>query len=37
MAPEKGVPYVTARAFERALADRITNAAASSRRGVAEL
>lgn len=37
MVPEKGVPYATARAFERALVDRITNAAVSSRYGVTAL
>ena len=34
---EEGIPYATARALDRALSDRITNAAASSRYGVAEL
>lgn len=35
--PAEGVPYVSARDFERALTDRIANAAASSPHGVAEL
>jgi hypothetical protein len=37
MDPAEGVPYVSARDFERALTDRISNAAASSPHGVAEL
>lgn len=37
MTPRDGVHYATARAFDRALSDRITNAAASSQHGVAEL
>lgn len=35
--PEEGVPYASARDFERALVDRIAGAAASSPYGVAEL
>jgi hypothetical protein len=37
MNPGEGVPYASARDFERALTDRIANAAASSPHGVAEL
>ena len=37
MAPEEGVPYATARAFENALTARIANAAASSPYGIPEL
>jgi hypothetical protein len=37
MAPQDGVHYATARAFDRALSDRFTDAAASSQHGVAEL
>ena len=37
MSLENGVPYATARAFDRALSDRIANAAESSHYGVAEL
>lgn len=37
MTPAGGVPYVSARDFERALTDRIANVAASSPHGVAEL
>ncbi|NOY55550.1 MAG: nucleotidyl transferase AbiEii/AbiGii toxin family protein [Actinobacteria bacterium] len=37
MTPAEGVPYVSARDFERALTDRIANVAASSPHGVAEL
>ncbi|MCZ6505468.1 MAG: nucleotidyl transferase AbiEii/AbiGii toxin family protein [Actinobacteria bacterium] len=37
MATQDGVHYATARAFNRALSDRITNAASSSQHGVAEL
>ena len=37
MTTQDGVHYATARAFDRALSDRITNASASSQHGVAEL
>lgn len=37
MPPDEGVPYASARDFERALVDRIASAAASSPYGVAEL
>jgi len=37
MSTQDGVHYATARAFDRALSDRITSAAASSQHGVAEL
>lgn len=37
MDPDEGVPYGSARDFERALTDRIANAAASSPHGIAEI